>query len=172
MNSVPASPPRSGCANPKFGSQDGRAGVPETGWHLAGAKQVVLVARRDATWPAPGPYEKERYQLVEEGEERDVPRVTKNFAALLDMFAWNFGPFSKDPDTMDAAWSSALRFSERYASESGSKRFAGRAMLECPRASFFIADSPSYMPDGARRVYQPRVACYRTSCRRALVVFW
>ena len=116
------------------------------GYHLAvlerlstscGSALWSAAAERDAVLKVSGYAKRGEVRKIEDedGEMRQVPRVTKNCDALLRTFAWKFGQYALSGQPLLGLTSSAIRPSERNALEFGFKRYWGRLGRGRPRAS-------------------------------------
>ena len=135
-NSPAVAPIHVGSANPQVSEQSGHCmPAPRVAKSPKGPGIWLTVACQGATLAAPGVSRDERCEIVADGQRRNLPRFMKNCATFPDIFELEFGQHCKDPGAMDALRSSALRFSEQHASESGYKRCGSHAAGERSRAA-------------------------------------
>ena len=123
------------------------------------------MADRDVALTVPGVSRAEEYPTALNCEPCVVPHVAKNRAAFLDSFEWKFGGRSAAPGAPSNLRDSALRVSEQYASEAGSRQKSSRLTLGRPRASLLAVDFPLNVSGpcggclGPRRIIGCRVSC-------------
>ena len=101
------------------------------------------MAYRDAVWTVPGSSKKGvvHQTLGKDGKMRDVPWAAKGCDTSLRILAWKFGQCDLTDHSLVNLKSNAVRFSGRYASERGLKRYCGRITKGRSRAPPFALDS-------------------------------